>query len=253
MDLKANSEDVFKVFDEVKRSVDLLNSKIVSMEQSKSFADILNEQKLKNMALNNTQGSLLNELGLTHGATMLKGTNYQPMSVSSTIFVWFGEYTRGQGSLQTYKDTRTGKYSFKESAMDKDSAICIVNQAHSTGNTRGALSNTQPLSSTSRSTQLGQTAVPVATSKPAREEFLLKWSSPDQPASCEPSICHLCPESGSDNSLVQVTQAGLYQIHLLVFLDSENHQKPPVLQVFIEDAPLLSTISDRSSMVVHHS
>ena len=48
IDLKANSEDVFGIFEEIKRSVQILTSKQVNMEQSKSFAYMLNEQKLTN-------------------------------------------------------------------------------------------------------------------------------------------------------------------------------------------------------------
>lgn len=43
VDLKANTDDVFKVFDEIKKSIDIMNSKVAGMEQSKSFADMLTE------------------------------------------------------------------------------------------------------------------------------------------------------------------------------------------------------------------
>lgn len=54
VDVKANTDDVFKVFDEIRRSVDLLNSKITGLEQSKNFDNLLNEQKLKNLAMTNS-------------------------------------------------------------------------------------------------------------------------------------------------------------------------------------------------------
>jgi len=43
VDLKANTEDVFKLFDEIKSSINILSSKQHNFEQSKSFTDMLNE------------------------------------------------------------------------------------------------------------------------------------------------------------------------------------------------------------------
>jgi len=43
VDIKANQDDVFKVFDEIRRSIDIVTSKQVNYESSKNFADMLNE------------------------------------------------------------------------------------------------------------------------------------------------------------------------------------------------------------------
>ena len=59
IETKANTADVFKVFDEIKKTVDLISSKQQSLEQSKSFGEILNEQKLLNYGINSFNNSLL--------------------------------------------------------------------------------------------------------------------------------------------------------------------------------------------------
>ena len=48
VDIKANQDDVFKVFDEIRRSIDIVSSKQANYESSKNFADMLNEQKILN-------------------------------------------------------------------------------------------------------------------------------------------------------------------------------------------------------------
>ena len=48
VDQKANSKDVMKIFAEVKKGVEILNSKYVSLENTKTFTDMLCEQKIMN-------------------------------------------------------------------------------------------------------------------------------------------------------------------------------------------------------------
>ena len=43
VDQKANSKDVMKIFAEVKKGVEILNSKYVSLENTKTFTDMLCE------------------------------------------------------------------------------------------------------------------------------------------------------------------------------------------------------------------
>lgn len=62
IETKANTADVFKVFDEIKKTVDLISSKQQSLEQSKSFGEILSEQKLLNYGINSFNNSLLQGL-----------------------------------------------------------------------------------------------------------------------------------------------------------------------------------------------
>jgi hypothetical protein len=40
IETKANSDDTLKILDEVKRSVELLNSKLQSLESSKHFSEM---------------------------------------------------------------------------------------------------------------------------------------------------------------------------------------------------------------------
>ena len=43
VDVKANTKDVFKVFEEIKRSIEIVSSKQQNLEATKNFSDILNE------------------------------------------------------------------------------------------------------------------------------------------------------------------------------------------------------------------
>lgn len=43
VDVKANTEDVFRLFEEIKHSIEILTSKQHNLEQSKTFAEMLNE------------------------------------------------------------------------------------------------------------------------------------------------------------------------------------------------------------------
>jgi len=45
VDVKANTKDVFKVFEEIKRSIEIVSSKQQNLEATKNFSEILNEQK----------------------------------------------------------------------------------------------------------------------------------------------------------------------------------------------------------------
>jgi len=79
------------------------------------------------------------------------------------VFLWFGAYTSGRDSLQTAQDLITGKFSFKESALDK------TVRPPSSGRGMSARSGISNLNLT--------TAVP-SVSKPtvSKEEKQLKWS-----------------------------------------------------------------------------
>jgi prophage DNA circulation protein len=64
IDLKANATDVFKVFDEIRRSVDIVSSKQASFEQTKSFNELLNQQKVINHNFTSS-GNIMSNLSET--------------------------------------------------------------------------------------------------------------------------------------------------------------------------------------------
>ena len=148
----------------------------------------------------------------------------------SIVFLWYGSFTAANNALQTNYDARSGKFSFKESALDKTNASPDVNFNRTTRNFGGTQSS-RNLSASSRSGLNSTTAVPSVLLKPPiqqqiipREDKCFKWTSI---VGCEDqsNIAELCKEKSSDCSVIIVGQSGLYLVQFVTFNctnDSKN-------------------------------
>lgn len=95
VDRKANTSDVFKVFEEIKRSVEILSSRQQSLESSKSFADLLHDQRSLNQGMTGqnfgAQTSSEKMLSASLASTRLLGA--EPLGSAwraEAAFLWFG-------------------------------------------------------------------------------------------------------------------------------------------------------------------
>lgn len=148
-------------------------------------------------------------------------------------------------------DQASGKFQFKESALDKTQGTSLNRDIFDLSlkskssltlkQTRGAAFNAVP------------SAKPVAkvNNFVEKEHFFLKWClPPSAQASKSPSTTAvISDEVSEDSSCLTIPQSGLYLVQFVCFTVGKQND---VFQLSLNDIPVLSTISDKAQMVIYH-
>jgi hypothetical protein len=150
----------------------------------------------------------------------------QIQTSTHAVFVWYGALTCGQLSLQTQQNS-FGKYQFKESALEKSQSSFHLSS--------GSL----------KTNSLKLNAVPSAkifganqtTAKVEKQIRFIKWTQQEQNA----PYAKVSQDAEADSGTITVTESGLYMIQFVQFT---SQKKKPLIQMQIDQMPVLSTISD---------
>ena len=143
-------------------------------------------------------------------------------------FIWYGSYTSGQLAMQTFQDERSGKFCFKESALDKTSSsfdnrsLSSVNSTNPFKNAKAGSGKGQKLNAVPSAKTLTNG---VKSSFAQSEMSMIKWSHLNSENSSTNFAC-LSTNSRHDCGCVQINDSGIYMISFIQFLGGSSKKKP---------------------------